>query len=151
MKLFICFLPALYRSSFTSKTPNKDQQVEQPFYCPFVQVLDVHELCSDSFCVCYPQVLTKSTSCKKWYVLVSLDRFPFCSSCPALQYEPETKFFIQVLPEIRGIKNRQNFSTTAWCLYVILLSVQATIYKTKMLSKRVFSVSLQVSRMAALS
>ena len=36
---FLYFLQALFVSDFTSKTPNKDQQVEQPFFCPFVYVL----------------------------------------------------------------------------------------------------------------
>ena len=36
---FLYFLQALFVSDFTSRTPNKDKQVEQPFHCRFVQVL----------------------------------------------------------------------------------------------------------------
>ena len=45
--LFLCVLQALYRTPFISRTPNKDQKVEQCFFCQFVQVLclkNVHEL-----------------------------------------------------------------------------------------------------------
>ena len=56
-------------SSFTSRTPNKDQKTEQLFYVLLVQVPspgDIHELRGKCFCACYSQALTKSTSCKKW-------------------------------------------------------------------------------------
>ena len=36
---FLYFLQALFVSDFTSRTPNKDEQIEQPFHCLFVQVL----------------------------------------------------------------------------------------------------------------
>ena len=36
---FLYFLQALFVSDFTSKTQNKDQRVEQLFFCPFVYVL----------------------------------------------------------------------------------------------------------------
>ena len=32
---------------------------------------------------------------------------PFCSSCVALQYEPRTKFFHRVAPELHGLKNSE--------------------------------------------
>ena len=73
------FLLVLSRPSFTSRTPNKDQKTEQLFYFLLVQVPypgDIHELRSKRFCACYLQVLTKSASRKKWYVLVPLDGFP---------------------------------------------------------------------------
>ena len=72
------FLPVLSRPSFTSRTPNKDQKLEQ-FYFLFVQVLypgDFPELCSNLFCAGYPQVFAKCASRIKWETLVPLDRFP---------------------------------------------------------------------------
>ena len=63
------FLPVLSRSSFTSRTPNKDQKTEQLFYFLLVQVSsprDIHELRGKRFCACYSKALTKSASRKKW-------------------------------------------------------------------------------------
>ena len=74
------FLLVLSRPSFTSRTPNKDQKTEQFFYVLLVQVIypgDIHELCGNRFCACYSQALTKSASCKKEYVLVPLEGFPW--------------------------------------------------------------------------
>ena len=34
-----CFLQTLYRTPFSSRTPNKDQKVKQYFFCLFIQVL----------------------------------------------------------------------------------------------------------------
>ena len=36
---FLYFLLALFVSDFTSRSPNKDKQVEEPFHCLFVLVL----------------------------------------------------------------------------------------------------------------
>ena len=36
---YLFFLPVLSRPSFTSRTPNKDQKIEQLFYFLLVQVL----------------------------------------------------------------------------------------------------------------
>ena len=77
---YLFFLPVLSRSSFTSRTPNKDQKTEQLFYFLLVQVPspgDIHELRGKRFCACYSQALTKSASRKKWHVLVPLDGFPW--------------------------------------------------------------------------
>ena len=44
-------------SDFITRTPNKDQQVEQLFSCLLAQVVlpeDVQELCSSRITVCYP-------------------------------------------------------------------------------------------------
>jgi hypothetical protein len=41
---------------------------------------------------------------------------PFNSTCAALQYETETKFLHQAVPELHGIKTQKIFSTTAWSL-----------------------------------
>ena len=51
----------------------------------------------------------------------------FCSSCPALQFEPGTKFFHRAVPELHSIKNSENFSTTTWCFCIGLLKTM--IYK----------------------
>ena len=56
------FIPVLSRPSFTSRTPNKNQKIEQLFYCPMVQIpspRDIHELRGEHFCACYSQALTK--------------------------------------------------------------------------------------------
>ena len=77
--LYLFFIPVLSRPLFTFRTPNKDQKTEQLFYFLFIHVIqprDIHELRGDCLCVCHLQALTKSASCKKWYVLVPLDRFP---------------------------------------------------------------------------
>ena len=76
---FLYFLQALFVSDFTSRTPNKDKQVDQPFHCLFVQVLyprDVHELYGSRVSACYPHTRKNSTSRKKWYKIFCPNRFP---------------------------------------------------------------------------
>ncbi len=51
--LSIFFIPALSRPSFPTRTPNKDEKIEQLLYFLLVQVLypgDIHELRGKRFC-----------------------------------------------------------------------------------------------------
>ena len=61
--VFIYFLiPVLSRSYFTSRTPDRDQKIEQLFFfllVQFPQPGDIHELHGERFCACHPQVLEK--------------------------------------------------------------------------------------------
>ena len=55
-------LPALSRTSFTFRTPNINQKIEQLFYCPVVQAPlpgDLHKLSGKRFSLCYSQALKK--------------------------------------------------------------------------------------------
>ena len=70
------FLPILSRSSFTSRTPDKDQKTSTFFsfksynmetFMSFAVIGFVHAMCSRS---------KKSASRRKWHVLVPLDGFP---------------------------------------------------------------------------
>ena len=70
------FIPVLSRPSFTSRTPNKDQKIEQLFYCPVAKALlpgDIYELRGERFCQCYLQVFTKVPRAKSGTFLVHLD------------------------------------------------------------------------------
>ena len=108
------FLSVLSRPSFTFRTPNKDQKIEQLFYFLLVQVLqpgDIHELHGNRFCACCLQALTKVPRAKVvhfgslgWIPMIQV---PFNSSCVALQYETGTKFFYRAVSELYGIKNQK--------------------------------------------
>ena len=50
---------------------------------------------------------------------IPMFKHAFCSSCPALQYVSGITFYHQTVPEIHGIENQPNFSTTMLCLYVV--------------------------------
>ena len=121
---FFCrfFLHVLSRSYFTSKTPNKDQKIGQLFY--FLQSHN-HELCSECFCACYSPELTESALCKKRYILVRLDQFPWfnCHSVALLllyhNYKTGTKFFIEWFQSYTTSKIR-NSSIPAWCFCMFL-------------------------------
>ena len=39
--------------------------------------------------------------------LISMIQLPFCSSCVALQYEPEMKFFHWVVPELCDLQKSE--------------------------------------------
>ena len=56
------FIPVLSRSYFTSRTPDKNQKIEQLFYFLLAQVPqsgEIHELRGERFCACCPQALEK--------------------------------------------------------------------------------------------
>ena len=64
LPLYSCFLRALYWSSFTSKTANKDQKVEQLFCLYSFKSGDMHELCGGQIGACNLQALIKVTCTK---------------------------------------------------------------------------------------
>ena len=76
---FLCFLQAADRSSFTFRTPNKDQKVGKLFQFVIVQVSlpgDIQESCESRLFAWCPQARISHASIKSWYKLVCLDRFP---------------------------------------------------------------------------
>ena len=77
---FLCILQAADRSSFTSRTPNKDQKIGKLFYFILIQVWlarDVHEVRGGYLFARHSLACTLYASHKSWYKLVCLDRFPW--------------------------------------------------------------------------
>ena len=111
--IFIYFF--IPRPSFTARTPNKDQKIEQLFYCLMVQVLspgDIHKLRGERF---VHAICKRSQKCLVQNVArfcslgpIPMIQSPFNSSCVALQYESGTKFFHQAVPESHDIQSLEN-------------------------------------------
>ena len=116
------FLPFLsIFSSFTSRTPNKNQKIEQFFYFFFhsgpITRRRPWTLQWTFLCMLFASAQKKSALRKKWYILVRLDRFPWFNHYSVAlvllynNYETGTNYFHQAIPELQV----RNSSTTVWC------------------------------------
>ena len=114
------FIPVLSRPSFTSRTPDKDQKKEQLFYFPSFKPHSLETSMSSVVNVFVHAICKRSKKCLVQKVArfgslgpIPMIQPPFNSSCVALQYEPGTKFFHRVVPELHAGKNcTKNYIST---------------------------------------
>ena len=110
--LSIFFIPVLSRPSFTSRTPNKGQKIEQLFYflpspitrrCSWApQWTFLCMLFASTHKKCLAQKVGHLGYWFPWFNHHSIARV-------ALQYEPGTRFFHWAVPELHAAKFRANF------------------------------------------
>ena len=117
----LCFLPALYRSTFTSRTPNKDQKVEQLFYFPFIQVLITLRrpwTSLSSAVTGFVHAIYKcSRKVSRAYVFIALDRFPYLSMHSVTHFllysmSLEQSFSIEQFQTLLKLIQKINLSST---------------------------------------
>ena len=141
-----------------SRTPDKDQKIEQLFYNVLSSHLSPitrrHPWAPRWMLLCMLFASARrSASRKKWFVLARLDQFPWFnpplnSTWVALQYQSGTKFIHQAIPKIRGIQNQVN-SVQPCGLSLHFLSAWLLIMKNAKRTSIIFFVSILGSRTRA--